>query len=98
MTYFHVITTAHYGDSVKTVAANDAKDAIKVLLRGRHILGTKPFKTCMEVYEKLDADPYHECNQTEMERRFARSLRLERKALTSCSITIIPQKIIVEDA
>ena len=98
MTYFHVVTTVPYGDNVKTVAANNAKDSIKVHLRGRHILGTEPFKTHLEVYERLDGDPYYNASLTEMERRFVKKIRQERKMLASCDVTIIPQKIIVEDA
>ena len=97
MTYYHVITTDRYGDRVNTVAAHDAKDAIKVLLGSRHVVGTEPVSTKMSVYEKRPGDGHYNGYNTTMEQRLAVQLRETGDMLANCNVTIIPQKIIIED-
>ena len=97
MTYYHVVTADSYGYRVNTVPANDAKDAIRVLLRDRHVIGREPLCLGMSVYEKRADDSHYDGRHTTMERRLAASLKESGAVLADCNVTIVPQKIIVED-
>ena len=97
MTYYHVVATVSYGATVSTVPASDAKDAIMVNLRDRHVIGTRPYRLRITVYEKFDDDPYMNGTRGFLERKFAGTLSVSREVLSDCNVTITPQKIIAED-